>query len=83
VVRRCRAVRPPLRKAELDKHLCPSSRIILLIERAAEISDRGLGRALGERALGRLAKRRDHEGVGLWGNAEEVRRRTLRRCAVL
>ena len=48
VVGRSRAVRPPLRKAELDQHLRPRSRIDLLLERAAEISDRGLGRALGE-----------------------------------
>ncbi len=48
VVGRGRAVRPPLRKAELDEHLRPRSRINLLGERAGEISDRGLGRALGE-----------------------------------
>ena len=48
VVGRCRAVRPPLRKAELDQHLCPRCRIKLLLERAGEIADRGLGRALGE-----------------------------------
>ena len=83
VVGRSRAVRPPLREAELDKHLRPRSRINLLVERAGEISDRGLGRALGERALGRLAERRDHERVGPWGDAEEVPRRTLRRRAGL
>ena len=81
VVGRSRAVRPPLRKAELDQHLRPRGRIKLLLERAGEISDRGLGRALGERALGRLAERRDHERVGLWGDAEEVPRRTLRQRA--
>ena len=48
VVDRGRAVRPPLGKAELDEHLRPRSRITLLVERAREISDRGLGRALGE-----------------------------------
>src|SRR6266508_6081007 len=42
VVGRSRAVRPPLRKAELDQHLRPRSRIDLLVERAGEISDRGL-----------------------------------------
>jgi hypothetical protein len=83
VVGRSRAVRPPLRKAELNKHLRPRSRIHVLGERAAQKSDRGLGRALGERALGRLAERRDHERVGLWGHAEEVRRRTLSWYAVL
>ena len=83
VVGRSRAVRPPLRKAELDQHLCPRGRIDLLVERAGEISDRGLGRALGERALGRLAERRDHERVGPWGDAEQVPGRTLRRRAGL
>ena len=78
MVGRGRAVRPPLRKAELDEHLRPRNRIDLLGERAGEISDRGLGRALGERALGRLAERRDHERVVLWGDAEQVPRRTLR-----
>jgi hypothetical protein len=48
VVDRGRAVRPPLRKAELDQHLRPRNRIKLLGERAREISDRGLGRAPGE-----------------------------------
>jgi hypothetical protein len=48
VVGRGRAVRPPLRKAELDKHLCPRCRIKLLLERAGEIPDRGIGCALGE-----------------------------------
>ena len=48
VVGRGRAVRPPLRKAELDQHLCPRSRIKLLGERAGEISDRCLGGARGE-----------------------------------
>ena len=33
VVGRCRAVRPPLPKAELDQHLCPRCRIKLLLER--------------------------------------------------
>jgi hypothetical protein len=78
VVGRGRAVRPPLRQAELDQHLCARSRIKLLGERAAEVCDRGVGRALGERALGRLAERRDDERVGPWGNAEEVPRRALR-----
>jgi hypothetical protein len=78
VVGRGRAVRPPLRQAELDQHLRPRSRIKLLVECAGEISDRGFGRPLGERALGRLAERRDHERVGLRGDAEEVPRRTLR-----
>ncbi len=81
MVGRCRAVRPPLHKAELDEQLRPRSGIDLLVERAGEIPDRGLGRALGERALGRLAERRDHEGVGLRGDVEEVRRRTLRQRA--
>ena len=83
MVDRSRAVRPPLRKTELDKHLRPRSRIELLLERTGEICDRGLGRALSERALGRLAKRRDHERVGPWGDAEEVPGRTLRRRAGL
>ena len=48
VVGRSRAVRTPLGKAELDKNLGPRSRIGLLVECAAEISDCGLGRALGE-----------------------------------
>jgi hypothetical protein len=78
VVDGCRAVRPPLRKAELDKHVRPRGRIHLLVERAGEVSDRGLGRALSERALGGLAERRDHEWVRLWGDAEEVPRCTLR-----
>ena len=50
----------------------------LLLERTGEIPDRGLGGALGERALGRLAQRRDHKRVGLWGDAEEVAGRALR-----
>ncbi len=83
VLGRSRAVRPPLRQAELDEHLRPRSRIGLLVERAGEISDRGLGCALGERALRRLAERRDHERVGLRGDAEEVPRRLLRRRAGL
>jgi hypothetical protein len=48
VIGRGRAVRAPLRKAELDQHLSPPSRIGLLLERAGEISDRGIGRALGK-----------------------------------
>ena len=48
VVDRCRAVRPPLRQAELDEHVRPHCRINLLVERAGEISDRGFGGALGE-----------------------------------
>ena len=76
-----RAVRPPLRKAELDKHLSPCCRVSLLLERAGEIFDRGIGCALEEGALGRLAERRDHERVGLRGYAEKVACRTLRRGA--
>ena len=34
VLDRSRAVRPPLRQAELDEHLRPRSRISLLVERA-------------------------------------------------
>ena len=41
-----RAVRPPLRSAELDKHLSPCCRVSLLAERAGEILDRGIGCAL-------------------------------------
>ena len=48
VVGRIRPVRPPLRQAELDEHLRPRGRVNLFLERAAEISDRGLGGALGE-----------------------------------
>ena len=77
MVDRRRAVRASLRKAELDEQLRPRSRIDLLLERAAQKSDRGFGCALGERTLGRLAERRDHERVGPGGHAEEVPRRTL------
>ena len=69
VVGRRRAVRPPLRQAELDEQLRVRGWIGLLVERAGEITDRGLGCALGERALGRLAERRDHDRVGPWGHA--------------
>jgi hypothetical protein len=48
VVDRGRAVRPPLGKAELDQHLSTRRRIKLLLERAGQIPDRGIGRALGE-----------------------------------
>ena len=48
VVGRCRAVRAPLRKTELDEHLPPGSRIDLLVERAGEISDGDLGCAVGK-----------------------------------
>jgi hypothetical protein len=83
VVDRSRAVRPPLRKAELDQHLRPRGRIKLLLERAGEIPDRGIGRALGEGAVGRLAERRDYERVRLWNNPEKVAGCTLRRGAGL
>jgi hypothetical protein len=78
VVGRSRAVRPTLRKAELDQHLGPRRRIGLLVERAAEISDRRLSRAPGQGALGRLAENRDHEWIPLRGDSEEVPRSTLR-----
>src|SRR5262249_8614230 len=78
VAGRCWAVRPPLRKAQLDKYLGPHGRIDLLIERAGEISDRGLRRAPAERALGGWAERGAHDGAGRWGAAEQVPRRTLR-----
>jgi hypothetical protein len=83
VLNRCRPVRPPLRKAELDKYLRPGCRIHLLREHAGQIPDRRLGRALGQCTLGRMAERRDHERVGLWGEPEQVARRTLRRGASL
>ena len=56
-------------------------RIDLLIERAGEIADCGLGQALGQQALGRLAKRGDHERVGSWGDAEQVPAAARRRAA--
>ena len=83
VVGRRRTVRPPFRNAELDEHLRAHSGLDLLLDCAREIPDRGFGRALGERALTRLAKRRDHEPVGLRGDAEQVPRRTLRQRAGL
>ena len=43
-----RAVRSPLSQAELDEHLCPSCRIGLLLERARQIFDRGIGCTLSE-----------------------------------
>ena len=81
VVGRGRAVRPPLRKAELDQHLGPHRRIGLLVQRPGQIPDRGLGRALGQGPLGRPAQRRDHEPVGPRGDAQQVPRHTLRRRA--
>jgi hypothetical protein len=57
VIDSSRAVRPPLREAQLDQHLRPRSRIDLLVERASEISDRSIGCTPGERAVGRLAER--------------------------
>ena len=45
---RARLNRAPLRQAKLDEHLRPRSRISLLVERPAEISNRCLSGALGE-----------------------------------
>src|SRR5262249_1190766 len=75
------AVRPSLGKPEPDEPLPPHRRVHLLLERAGEIFDRGVGCPLDERALRRLAERRDHERVGPRSQTDEVARRTLRRTA--
>ena len=82
MVGRCRAVRPPLPKAELDQHLCPRCRIKLLLERAGEIADRGLGRpwASERRPPATASRPQTHRP---WGNAQQVPGRTLRRGAGL
>jgi hypothetical protein len=58
------AVRSSLGKTELYEDFCPRGRVHLLLERASEIFDRGVGCPLDERPLRRLAERRDHERVG-------------------
>jgi hypothetical protein len=81
VVDRGRAICAPLRRAELDQHLRPGSRIHLLLQRAGQIPDCGIGRTLGKRTLGRPAQRRHHKRVSLRGHPKQVPRRALRQGA--